>query len=245
VFKNNQKTGPFTLDVVQANLRGGVFAPTDLCWYDGLANWNPISSLPSCAPVEGPTPPGMPPITTVPPSAASPLAPAPAPPVPKARPDESLGTALVIVPVMAGALTWFWIGNMRLMDGPGSKLGLLTAATILITAALATAEASKLGTGSEADVADWSAYRSERHPGGGCGLKPPTPILWFFSFVFIWLFSYPHYLHYRGRYGLRSLLGAGLVAMILWFIPLGIIGCNLAGAQQHLERQIQQLQNYR
>ena len=53
VFKNNQKTGPFTLDQVQANLKGGIFNSADLCWYEGIPNWNPISTLPDCAPVPG------------------------------------------------------------------------------------------------------------------------------------------------------------------------------------------------
>ena len=50
--------------------------------------------------------------------------------VPKAKPEGPFGTALVIVPIVAAALTWFWVGNMRLIDGPGAKLGLLTVATI-------------------------------------------------------------------------------------------------------------------
>jgi hypothetical protein len=212
VLKNNQKTGPFTLDVVQANLKAGIFSPADLCWYDGMPNWLPVSALPDCASAQSAFPPGMPPVTTVPPPST--------PAVPKAKPDEALGTIMVIMPIAAAALTWFWVGNMRLIDGPGSKLGLLTVATVLITAALATMDASKLGIGSEEDIAAWNQNGS----GKTLKMKPPTPIVWFFGFVLLWFLSYPGYLYYRARYGARILIFDGLVSMIVWLVPLGLVG---------------------
>jgi hypothetical protein len=83
---------------------------------------------------------------------------------------------------------------------------------------LATLEAGKLGIGSDQDIEGWK----------GSGLKPPTPILWFFGFVLMWLLSYPTYLSYRSRYGVRNLFAAGIVSisMVVWFIPLWIIGSH-------------------
>jgi predicted nucleic acid-binding Zn ribbon protein len=80
VFKDNRKTGPFTLDQVQANLKGNIFISADLCWYEGIPNWNPISTLPDCAPVQVALPSGMPPIAAVssPATATAPPPPAPA-----------------------------------------------------------------------------------------------------------------------------------------------------------------------
>ncbi len=230
VFKNNQKTGPFTLDQVQANLKGGIFNSADLCWYEGVPNWNPISTLPDCAPVQAAMPPGMPPIAAVPPPVAATAPAPPAPAVAKPKPDESIGTALVIIPVVSAALTWFWIGNMRLIDGPGSKLGLLSAATVLLTATLVAIEAGRLGFGSEP-----SRPRSERD----------SPIVWFFGMVLVWFISYPRYLYLRSRYGARNLIGAGLFSMLLWLVPLAIVGYGVATAQENVERQLQELQRYR
>lgn len=241
VFKNNQKAGPFTLEVIQANLKAGIFSAADLCWYDGIPNWTPLATIPDCAPAQSPSPPGMPPVTTIPPPPAAPITPPGSSLAPTAKPNESLGTALVAVPIAAAALTWFWVGNMRLIDGPGSKLGLLTAATLLITAALAATEASKLGIGSEADVAAWN-QRSARK---SFSLKPPTPVVWFFGFVLLWFLSYPGYLYYRSRYGARNLAAAALVSMVIWFIPLGMVSYGIGTAQEDLNQQIQRLQNYR
>lgn len=144
-----------------------------------------------------------------------------------------------MLPLVAGALTWFWIGNMRLIDGPGAKLGLLTVATILITGVVATIEASKLGIGSDSDVAAWS----QRGSGKSFSLKPPTPIVWFFGFALMWILSYPSYLYYRSRYGLRNLIWAGFVSLVIWLIPLTIVGYAVVTAQEQLDTQIKVLQN--
>ena len=230
VFKNNQRTGPFTLEQVQANLKGGIFNSADLCWYDGLPNWSPVSTLPDCAPPAPPFPPGMPPIASVPPQPTTAATPPAPPAATKPILDESIGTALVIIPVVSAALTWFWIGNTRLIDGPGSKLGLLSAVTLLLTATLVSVEAGRLGFG-----ADLSRPRSERD----------SPIVWFFGMVLVWFISYPRYLYQRSLYGARNLIGAGLFSMALWLVSLGIVSYSIATAQEKVGRQIQQLERDR
>lgn len=134
---------------------------------------------------------------------------------------------LVMVPVVAAILTWFWVGNMRLMDGPGAKLGGLTALTVLLTAALAAFEADELGFGK-----DKARPRLER----------VSPLGWFFSMTLLWVLDYPRYLYARSRYGVRNLLGFGLLSVVLWLLALGLVGYQVATAQEHFEKQIQAMQ---
>ena len=45
VIKNNEKTGPFSLEQVHATVQTGLLKYDDLCWHDGIPNWIPISAL--------------------------------------------------------------------------------------------------------------------------------------------------------------------------------------------------------
>ena len=45
VAKNNEKTGPFTIEQITANIQAGLFKTDDLCWHEDIPNWMPISSL--------------------------------------------------------------------------------------------------------------------------------------------------------------------------------------------------------
>ena len=132
----------------------------------------------------------------------------------------------VMIPVVSAVLTWFWIGNMRLIDGPGAKLGGLSALTVLLTAALAAFEAGGLGFGK-----DLNKPKLER----------VTPLGWFFSIVFIWVIDYPRYLYARNSYGAKNLLAFGLLSMVLWLVPLCIVSYNIATAQSEMEKSIEQL----
>ena len=61
------------------------------------------------------------------------------------RPDETLGTFLIMIPLAAAGLVFFWVGSMRMIDGPWSKLSLLAVCTVLLTAGLVSMEAQRLG----------------------------------------------------------------------------------------------------
>jgi hypothetical protein len=140
------------------------------------------------------------------------------------KPSEIIGMILVMLPVVAGILTWFWIGNMRLIDGPGATLGGLSALTVLFTAALAAFEASELGFGK-----DKTRSRQER----------VSPLEWFFSMVLLWIGEYPIYLYARSRYGVRNLVGFGLLSMILWLVPLCIVSYHIITAESNMRQILQ------
>lgn len=99
------------------------------------------------------------------PNCGHPIAePALASPPPQQRPategvGETLGVLLVVAPLAAAALSWFWVSQLRLIDNPASKLGLVAISTVLLTAIVAAIESARLGIGSDADVDAWNTRR--------------------------------------------------------------------------------------
>lgn len=138
------------------------------------------------------------------------------------KPTEAIGLALIVVPVVSALLTWFWIGNLRVIDNPVSKLSLLAILTVIVTAVLGLIEAQKLGMGGPDEVKEWEEAEKK-----SWSMKPPTPVVWFFAFVLVWFFAYPAYLYRRSHHGMKNLLGAGLVSMILWFGATGLISSSV------------------
>jgi hypothetical protein len=46
LHRGGQQTGPFSIDEVRAQLASGAVSAADLAWYEGAADWAPVSSLP-------------------------------------------------------------------------------------------------------------------------------------------------------------------------------------------------------
>ena len=87
LFQNGQQSGPYSLEDIRARLANGTLQPSDLAWYEGAADWAPVSSVPGVV-VNAPLPPSTPP----------PFAPRPqtyAAPMAQSRPaPETAGLAL-------------------------------------------------------------------------------------------------------------------------------------------------------
>lgn len=49
IHRNNQQFGPFTEDEIKAQLAAGTISPQDHVWWQGLANWMPLSQSPLVA----------------------------------------------------------------------------------------------------------------------------------------------------------------------------------------------------
>lgn len=49
IHHNGQQTGPWTHQEIQTGLASGMYKPTDLVWYEGAAEWMPLSQLPVMA----------------------------------------------------------------------------------------------------------------------------------------------------------------------------------------------------
>lgn len=63
IGRNGERHGPYQEEQVRDWLRSGQLSPDDLAWYDGLADWRPLSLLfPQEQPVPAPSPYGPPPL---------------------------------------------------------------------------------------------------------------------------------------------------------------------------------------
>ena len=120
-----------------------------------------------------------------------------------------IGAALLAVPVVGTLLAWFWIGNMNLLQSPGTSLALVVVATICITAILASMEASKVGATTDRKKGTYS------------------PVQWFFLVALLWIVGYPAYLLKRRYYGLKNYLFAGLGVMVMFLGSVLIIQSSI------------------
>lgn len=143
-------------------------------------------------------------------------------------PQANYGALLLAVPVISTLLIWFWINGMPLIGDPGSKLNFVLIATIVLTALIASMEASKLGMTSDRAKGSYS------------------PIQWFFLLTLLWLL-YPVYFLKRKAYGLPSQTGlAFTVALVFvgsWAVAASAINEHIDkvnGEIQHAQQELQQ-----
>ncbi|HUB92197.1 MAG TPA: RDD family protein [Dyella sp.] len=67
IGRNGERHGPYQEEQVKEWLRSGQLSPDDLAWYDGLADWRPLSLLfPQDKPAPAPNPYGPPPLQQTP-----------------------------------------------------------------------------------------------------------------------------------------------------------------------------------
>jgi len=130
--------------------------------------------------------------------------------------EEGLAQAMLLVPIVACLLIWFWIGSMNLLQGPGSSLAFLAVGTIVVTAALAFADATRLGMGGPSDT------------------RKEGPALWFVRLVVLWIIAYPAYLHSRKKYGVRSCIELGILVAIVFTASLAVMGFAIQTQQEKI-----------
>lgn len=141
---------------------------------------------------------------------------------------EVIGAVMVALPVASALLMWFWVDKLPLMDQPASKLGFIGATTVVTTALLAAVESARLGFG---DKSAATAY------------ERVSPVNWFFSVVLLWIVYYPIYLHMRCRKGARSLVGWGILSVILFMAAGAVVGVRVADMQSHYDDKFQEFQD--
>lgn len=100
VARNGQEVGQYSVEEINRKLADGTLLPTDLAWYEGAANWGPLSAVP------GVTMPGTPTASAAPtPPPASSVASSPAP----TQPLRSSATAPAAPQSYQGMVVTSWI----------------------------------------------------------------------------------------------------------------------------------------
>jgi len=89
IGRDGQRLGPYSLEEVRSQLAAGTLHDSDLAWYEGAANWMPLSTVPGLSAAPGAEGPG------VPPAAPTPFA--------------TAGSSTSITPAVSGNYAGFWI----------------------------------------------------------------------------------------------------------------------------------------
>jgi len=158
---------------------------------------------------------------------------------PKPETSDALGIVIMLLPLAAAALMWFWISSMNLLQNPSSTLAGIVIVTILITSALMAVEASQLGMGGKRD-----------------GKATTGPAGWFLCGLLLWIVALPAYLYSRSKFGVKNYVVGGLVsALVFCGVAYGLSSAieqqksevrrNFDDAQDKLRDLQRQLQNYR
>lgn len=117
----------------------------------------------------------------------------------KREPDktgETLGYLLLLIPLLSTILIWVWVGNMNLLQNPGSSLNLIGIGTLFLTAIIAYVEASQLKFGEQK--------------------KETKPVVYFFAMILLWIVVYPMYLYQRSKKGKKNLIVGGIILAIIF-----------------------------
>ncbi|WP_314436801.1 hypothetical protein [Massilia timonae] len=133
---------------------------------------------------------------------------------------------LLGIPAVATLLIWFWVGNMNLMQSPGSSLMLIGLLTICATAALAAIEVSKTSQ---------------------LALAGRSPKKWLFLIALLWGAAYPMYMYQRRQIGLPNrLVPACILSLVFcgsWILMNSSIEARKAEVRQNIEEMRSRFSN--
>ncbi|MGI0036188.1 MAG: hypothetical protein ACRD98_10005 [Nitrososphaera sp.] len=144
--------------------------------------------------------------------------------LPIGKPASDYGVLLLIVPLTATMLVWFWISGMNLLQSPGDTMVLLLLAVVLGTATVAAMEANRLG------------MKSDRKRG------TYSPISWFLIIALMWAVGFPVYLYKRKHYGLANLALGGMLVTLIFLGSWGVMMSAIEGKKAEIQGNLEQLQ---
>lgn len=129
------------------------------------------------------------------------------------------------LPVLSILLTWFWVGEMSLLNNPSGSLGLITVITIVGTAILCAIEASKVGMKTDRSKGTYSS------------------VAWFFLIIFMWGICYPIYAYKRKHYQLRSRLIPALIITVLFTMSIVSMAGLIENQRNEVLTNLQNISN--
>lgn len=142
---------------------------------------------------------------------------------------DQFGVPLLLIPVVSTLLVIFWVGQMSLIQGPGSSLALVGIVTVAATAALILMEARRVGAGTDSDVSK-------------SGRKRSSPIAWFVGGVLLWFIVYPAWMYQRSKYGLRNLVVGGLLVTLVFSGAYIAMSAAISSQQEEIQSDLTDLQ---
>jgi len=125
----------------------------------------------------------------------------------EAVPSGIVGAIALLVPLCAALIIWLWIGNMTILESPSSKLAIVAALTVIITAIMIAVDANQLRMGTPGDV-------NEK------GKKREGPATWCVFVLLLWIIGFPAYYFRREHYGQKNYV---IVAIIIALIFVGMV----------------------
>lgn len=143
--------------------------------------------------------------------------------------QETLGIILLLLPLVAALLIWFWIGSMNLFQNPGSTLSMLSIGTVVITGILVGVEANQLGIGINTDT-------------DKKGRKKTGPIGWAILTMLVWIVGYPAYLWYRSKYGAKNMVVGGIAVALVFLGVVGLMNTAIEDKKDEVRESIENLQ---
>lgn len=118
--------------------------------------------------------------------------------------NETLGMLAILMPLIGALLNVFWVGNMNLLQGPGSTLNVIVVIVVVGSAILIGMEASQIGIGSESD----SRVKNGKRVTGPAG--------WAVGTMLMWVIGFPAYMYVRSKFGLKNMVVGALAAAVLF-----------------------------
>lgn len=186
---NGKQVGPYTLDEIHTRVANGELSLDERACAIGSDDYQPLRAL-------------IPPLKSNPkPTQATSGEGTAVDPHPT---SETLANLALVLPLCATLLNVFWIGQMNLLQGPGSALNLLNVIVITGTAILICIEATQLGIGGPYD----SRVRK--------GEKVTGPIGWLLFTLLLWIIGFPAYMYFRSRFGRKNLCMVSILVGVAW-----------------------------
>lgn len=232
--------GSFTLsDLDSMHKSGKITAATQVC-EESTQNWMTFFQVPrSVAPQQAPKAASLPATTNTSlvkcsacgksVSRRAPSCPGCGEPINESktkRPQETLGIFILLLPLVAALLIWFWIGGMNLLQNPGSTLAFLTIGTVIASGILVGVEANQLGIGSDTDT-------------DKKGRKKTGPIGWALFTMLLWIVGYPLYLWYRSRYGAKNMVIGGIAVAVVFLGVTSFINTAIEEQKDQVRQQVE------
>jgi len=190
---NEVQNGPFTSLQLRSMWTTGSITAATLCWHEGIEGWEPLGTSIEDLIEQDTKNAGL-----------------------QQKREEFqkrtekadvMGIVIVLIPLAASPLLWWWISLIPLDQNPALTLAGVVIGIVVLTSLLIAIDAAQIGMGKKLH-----------------GKITTGPIGWFVGGILLWCVVYPSYLFSRRNFGLKNHLAAGIFSMLCFSISA--VGLN-------------------